>query len=83
MGWIRYFYKGFKEGLRIHAQDISTVLNALILMFVYFFGVGFTSLISKIFRKHFLDIKTQKKAKSYWSVLNLGKKQRNEYYNQI
>jgi len=65
-------------------KRIAKVTSRLVplMAIVYFIGVGFTSIIAKIFRKHFLNIhKTNKK--SYWSRLNLKKKPIQDYYRQF
>lgn len=76
------FFKGFKEGLKDFSSNISIIINTLLLFIVYLIGVGITSIIAKLFKKHFLDIKLSKK-KSYWTNLNLKKKRIGEYYKQF
>ena len=83
MGNFRDFFRGFMEGFKMPANDLLANVNAIALVFIYILGVGIPSLISKIIGKRFLDIKASKKAKSYWSGLNLGKKQKKDYFSQI
>ena len=62
-------------------QNISMLVNTILLSVVYFIGVGLTFIFAKIFRKHFLELKLKKD--SYWSDLNLSKKKIEEYYRQF
>ncbi|MBI2653405.1 hypothetical protein HYX02_01200 [Candidatus Woesearchaeota archaeon] len=79
---LKQFFSGFKKGMKNFGQNIALIVNSALLSIVYFIGVGFTSIISKIVRKHFLDTKLSKKA-TYWHDLNLKKKPIEEYYRQF
>jgi hypothetical protein len=76
------FFSGFKKGFKDFSHVVVNAINFFLLFFVYFIGVGITSLIAKAFGKHFLDIK-KRNVNSYWSPLNLGKKPQEEYYRQF
>ena len=78
---IKNLFKGLKEGNKMFGEDIASLVNFILLTFVYFFGVGITSIIAKIFGKHFLESKKNKN--SYWSELNLSKRKKEEYYRQF
>ena len=78
---LRQFFKGFQEGMKSFSNNISTIINLILLSIVYLTGVGFTSITAKFFGKHFLDIK--KKMGSYWSDLNLKRKPIEKYYRQF
>jgi|TARA_B100002003_G_scaffold247928_1_gene280489 amino acid permease len=82
MKTLKQFLKGFKKGMKIFGNNIAIIINTLLLFFVYIIGVGFTSIIAKLFRKHFLETKLSKKD-SYWSDLNLKKKPIEKYYRQF
>ncbi len=77
------FIKGFCLGLSEFGENIGLIINSILLTFVYVFGVGFTSIIAKIFKKHFLEMKIGKKQKSYWSNLNLKIISIEEYYRRF
>jgi hypothetical protein len=77
------FLKAFRLGFSEFGENIGLIINSFLLTFVYVFGVGFTSIIAKIFKKHFLEIKIEKKQKSYWSNLNLKKRPIEEYYRRF
>lgn len=79
----RDFLKGFKGGTKKFGENISIIINSFLLSLVYFFGVGITSIIAKIFKKNFLDLKINSKLKTYWSELKLTKKSLREYYRQF
>jgi len=77
------FMSDFKEGQKRFGEDVATLVNSILLTFVYIIGVGSTSLIAKCFRKKFLDLKQDKNKKSYWEDLNSTKRPIEEYYRQF
>ena len=77
------FIKGFGLGFSEFGENIGLIINSILLTFVYVFGVGLTSIIAKIFKKHFLEMKIEKKQKSYWSNLNLKIRSIEEYYRRF
>lgn len=79
---IMSFIDGFKEGQKIFGETIAIIVNSILLGLVYFFGVGLTSIVSKIFGRKFLDLKPENK-ETYWEDLNLDKKKMEEYYKQF
>ena len=78
----RQFYKGFKIGMKNFGENIALIINTILLFFVYLIGVGLTSIVAKIFGKHFLEMKLSKKD-TYWNNLKLKKKPIKEYYRQF
>lgn len=81
MSGLKSFLKGFGKGMGNFGENISLIINVILLTFVYLIGVGLTSIVAKIFRKHFLETKLSKE--SYWSDLNLKKKPTKDYYRQF
>ena len=77
------FINGFKEGQKEFGETIGIIVNSVLLTIVYFVGVGFTFVVSRIFKKRFLDVKLFRDNKTYWSDLNLRKKNINEHYRQF
>lgn len=73
------FFKDFKEGQKLFGENISAIINFIILSLVYFVGIGLTSIIGKIFGKSFLNLKEKE---TYWEDLNL-KKDMEGYYKQF
>jgi hypothetical protein len=82
MRTLKQFFKGFCRGFKGFSQNIALIVNTVLLTLVYVIGVGVTSMIAKIFKKQFLEIKLSKK-NSYWSDLGLKKKSMQEYYRQF
>lgn len=64
-------------------HTISYLINSLILSLVYFIAIGPTVFIARLRKKHFLDLKLHREAKTYWIDLNLGKKPIEKYYRQF
>jgi len=83
MAKIKQIFNEFIEGSKLFGELISMVINSILLIFVYFIGVGLTSIFAKILGKKFLDKKIDKNCKSYWKELNLETKPVKEYYRQF
>ena len=77
------FIKGFKIGFNFFKENISIIINSILLSIIYIIGIGLSFLIAKILRKGFLDTKIDKNKNSYWLNLNLGKKKEDYYYKQF
>lgn len=80
---IKKFFKGFKNGMENFGKNIAIIINSISLSIIYILGVGITSIVAKIFKKHFLNLKISKKEKTYWLELNLKKRPIEEYYKQF
>lgn len=46
-------------------QKLTLFVNFILLTIVYFFGIGLTFLLAKIFNKNFLSIKNGKKQSNF------------------
>ena len=75
--------KGFVQGFKDFGKYINNGINFVLLLLVYLFGVGLTSIVAKICGKHFMDIKRDTKKKTYWKDYNLGKEPEDNYYRQF
>ncbi len=80
---LKLFFSGFKNGFLDFSELIARIVNSLLLSLVYFIGVGLTSIFAKIARKHFLETNSFKKKNTYWSDLDLKKRDIEEYYRQF
>jgi hypothetical protein len=79
---MKLFLKSMKEGMHTFGQTIATLVNTLLLTVVYIIGVGITSIIAKLFRKQFLEMKLKKEG-SYWTTLDLKKQDKEKHYRQF
>jgi len=77
------FFKGFIEGLKEFGLSINILVITSLLTIVYVLGVGVTSIIAKALGKHFLNTQLAKNQDTYWTELNLSKKEIEEYYKQF
>ncbi len=75
------FVKGFKEGFKDFGHNVTNVVNFILLLPVYFIGIGITSLGAKILGKKFLELK--QRGRTYWKKRNLGKQKLSTYYRQF
>ena len=80
---IKKFFFGFRKGMENFGHNLSLIANSVLLSVVYLLGVGITSISARIFKKHFLDLKTSNKSRTYWNDLNLKKKDIDKYYRQF
>lgn len=83
MSQIHEFFKGIKEGNKKFGENISIIPNSFFISLVFFFGVGIPSVLSKLVKKSFLDLKIKKTKTTYWSNINLNKKSLDDYYKQF
>jgi hypothetical protein len=75
------FIASFKKGMQGFGQTITTLVNSILLSAVYLVGVGITSIIAKVFRKKFFELKL-KKQESYWVTIK-QKENKENYYRQF
>ena len=75
------FVKGFLKGFKNFGQNVTNVVNFILLVPVYFIGVGLTSIIAKLLRKKFLDLNL--KGKTYWKEEKSKKQPIEKYYRQF
>jgi len=71
------FLKGLRQGFRNFSHLLTDVVNFVLLLIVYLIGIGIVSIISKLFGKRYLDLKSNG---SSWVVRKLKKKPIEEYY---
>ncbi|MAF35941.1 hypothetical protein CL622_02380 [archaeon] len=80
---LNIYIKDFHNGIKEFGENISTLVNAILLGLVYVIGIGITSIIAKLAKKNFMEKKILKLNSTYWEELNLSKKSFNEYYKQF
>lgn len=75
------FFSGFRAGMKNFGQNISIIINTILLFLVYLLGVGFTSIIARLTKKDFLNTSLSKP--SYWVVLDKKTGKKEDYYRQF
>ena len=83
MNKLNNFCKGFIEGSKEFGLSINILVITSLLTVVYVLGVGVTSIVAKAIGKHFLNTQLAKNQDTYWTELNLKKKEIDEYYKQF
>jgi len=73
---IKDFGRGFKNGFQEFSKGVGHTISIFMLLLAYVIGIGIVAVISKTFRKNFLQMKKQE---SYWVQRNLGKQELEEY----
>tara|TARA_Y100000034_G_C6683281_1_gene300451 strand:+ start:251 stop:487 length:237 start_codon:yes stop_codon:yes gene_type:complete len=78
---MKQLLKGIKNGFHLFGQDITLIVNSILLFFTYFIGIGLSFILTKLTNKKLLEKKRLKH--SYWTDLNLKTKEIKEYYRQF
>lgn len=55
---LKSFFVGFWNGFKSFGYTVSIIVNFVLLFIVYFTAVGVTSIIAKMFKKHFLSLES-------------------------
>ena len=79
---VKQFVKGFKEGFKNFSGIITNIVNFFLLAIVYFLGIGPVSIISKIRRKHFIEL-GRKRKDSYWIQRKTAEQKIEDYYRMF
>ena len=74
-------FNSVKKILEPVGKVISAIVNFILLSVVYFIGIGLTSLIAKMFGKHFLELKPKKA--SNWIEHKTAKEPIEKYYTMF
>ena len=74
------FVEGCRDGALRVGKNVALVVNTLLLVPVYFLGIGTSSLLVKLARKDPLGNRGED---SYWNDLALGKRPMEEYHRQF
>jgi hypothetical protein len=82
MNLIKPFFKGFLKGFKDFGHLVNNIVNFILLSIVYLFGVGPTSIIGKLFRKRFLELKRDSK-ETYWIENRVGGENIEECYRMF
>ena len=83
MNPLKSLFKGFRKGQKLFGDTMLALPISIVLTFVYIVGVGLTSIIAKMFGKHFLDTKLDSRRRTYWEDLDLTTKKKEAYYRQF
>lgn len=75
--------KDFLKGMRYFGENISLIINSILLTVVYIIGIGITSIVAKTMGKRFLLTNSPKKLTTYWTKLDLKKDSISDYYRQF
>ena len=75
------FFDGFKEGFKEFSHIIINIVNFVLLTMVYIFGIGLVAIFSRISKKKFLNLKSNKS--SYWEDNLIEKKPIEKYFRQF
>ena len=76
------FFRGFKQGFRNFSHTLTNIINFFLLLVVYLIGIGMVSVTSKLFGKHYLELK-KTNSKSSWCEHNVIKQPLEKYYRMF
>lgn len=80
MGNFRLLFSGIYAGLGAFGKIISSMVNFLLLLIVFIFGVGLVALFSRFLGKKFLDMKPKAENESYWRDSIIKNRKKEDYY---
>lgn len=80
---IANFTKDFKKGAMNFGNDLSALINCVILLFLYILGIGFSAILARLLRKTFFETKPSKAKKTYWLDFESRSKDTENYYQQF
>ncbi len=75
--------KYFKSLFLRFGNVMKNVGNLVLLIPVYFLGVGSSSILARIMGRNFLVLKSDDDAQSLWNECDIGGGAREEYYRQF
>ncbi|HIH24087.1 TPA: hypothetical protein HA251_03575 [Candidatus Woesearchaeota archaeon] len=78
----REFLRGMRNGMKLFGDNITIIVNTIVLTIVYFFGIGITALIARLAGKKFIDKSINKRTKTYWKELGLKRRPLDDHYRQ-
>ena len=73
------FFKGLHNGFKLFGNVVNTFIVSSILFFVFIFGIGIVSVISKTFGKRFIILKQDPGRKSYWDESIIAKRKKEDF----
>ena len=76
---LKKVWDAIKTVLEPISKAVSAIVNFVLLLIVYFIGIGIVSVFAKLFRKHFLELKKQSK-KTNWQEHKVTKQPLEQYY---
>ena len=76
---LKKIFNAIKSVLEPVAKVISIIVNFILLALVYFISICIVSILAKLFRRHFLDLKRQNKS-SNWHEHRVTKEPLEKYY---
>ena len=76
------FFRGFRQGFRNFSHVLTNAINFLLLLPVYFIGIGLVSIAGKLFGKHYIDLK-KSGSKSNWHEHKVTKEPVEKYYRSF
>ena len=79
---IKRFFRGFKEGFQVFGHVVAGTVNFVLLLVIYVFGIGVTSVIAKATGKRFMDTKNTVK-ETYYISRKIEKEKLENYFRQF
>lgn len=79
---IKDLFSYIKEGSKYFGEDISSIINSILLTFVYFFGVGITRIFIIFKKEKLIELNIDYKKPSYWEPIRINQKE-DDFYRQF
>jgi len=78
---IKLFLEGFGHGFKSFGAIIANIVNTILLVLIYFIGVGIAALIVKLTRQELMSVE-KKKISSYYKSNKPEKQSIEDFYKQ-
>ncbi len=80
MDAIKLFFKGLSSGFQEPGHFLARLINTLLLLIVFIFGVGPVALIARLRGKRYLGTTSfQQTVTTYWQDYSLDNKSKEDY----
>ncbi len=79
---MKKYLNSFKTGFQKFSHLVADLVNLVLLGLVYFIGIGLTSIIAKLSKKHFLDLKQEGKD-TCWVDVKSDSQDIDDYYKMF
>ncbi len=83
MGMVKQFLQGLRQGFAKFMSLLADSINLVLLGAVYLAGVGTTSIIARVFKQKFLDLKPGGSAQTYWQEVSSGRYDARDYFYRM
>lgn len=79
----KIYFGSFTKGMNEFNKDLIFIINSVVLLIVYVLFVGITSIIARVFKKHFLHLNISANIDTYWTSTKQNLDSSEDYFKQF